>query len=218
MNLSNTINKLNRKWQTLLASFELQLDLAHRTFTQIVTAYSSHNRYYHTLEHVDFVLNIIENLQDKVQDLEAVQLAAWFHDLVYDTQKNDNEEKSAECAGVLLASLGFPSKTIATVSRFILSTKYHQAASDDFDCQIFLDADLAILGSSPVEYWNYAAAIRQEYAWLPEAEYIAGRKRVLQNFLQRNRIYYTPSMFQAFELSARSNLLQEIQFTLLPNQ
>jgi predicted metal-dependent HD superfamily phosphohydrolase len=209
---------LYHKWQTLLTSFEVEPNIAYTTFNQIVTAYSSQNRHYHTLEHIDYVLNTIESLQDKIQDLEAVRLAAWFHDLVYDTQKNDNEEKSAECAGVLLASLGFSSRTITSVNRFILSTKSHQAAPDDFDCQILLDADLAILGSSPVEYRNYAMAIRQEYAWLPEAEYIAGRKRVLQKFLQRDRIYYTPSMFQAFELSARSNLLQEIQFPPLPSQ
>jgi predicted metal-dependent HD superfamily phosphohydrolase len=203
--------QLFNKWQHLLASFDIKPDIAHVTFTQIVTAYSIPERYYHTLEHIEHVLNIIETFQDQTKDMTVVQLAAWFHDLVYDTQANDNEERSAEYASDWLASLGFSSRIIATVSRFILSTKSHQAAPDDFECQVFLDADLAILGSPPVEYGHYAVAIRQEYAWLPEAEYLVGRKRVLQRFLQRDRIYYTEPMFQAFELSARSNILQEIQ-------
>ncbi|GAA6618062.1 HD domain-containing protein [Scytonema sp. NUACC26] len=211
MNFNDPINKLFHQWQHLLVSFEVKPELTHVTFTQIVTAYSSPNRYYHTLEHIEYVLNIIESLQDKIQDLEAVQLAAWFHDFVYDPQRNDNEEKSSEYASVLLTSLEFSSRIIATVSHFILSTKSHQTTPDNCDCQVLLDADLAILGSSPVEYGNYAMAIHQEYAWLSEAEYFVGRKRVLQRLLQRDRIYYTEPMFQAFELSARSNILQEIQ-------
>ncbi|MUG95747.1 HD domain-containing protein [Scytonema sp. UIC 10036] len=211
MNFNDTINQLLERWQHLLASFEVTPDIAQVTFTQIVTAYSSPKRYYHTLEHIEYILNIIESLQDKTQNLEVVQLAAWFHDLVYDTQAHDNEERSAKYASHLLASLRLSSRIIATVSRLILSTKFHQAAPNDIDCQVLLDADLAILGSPPVEYGNYAVAIRQEYAWVPQAEYLAGRKQVLQQFLQRDRIYYTPFMFQAFELSARSNILQEIQ-------
>ncbi|KAF3890039.1 MULTISPECIES: HD domain-containing protein [Nostocales] len=211
MNFNDTLNKLFNKWQHLLVSFQVNSDVAHVTFTQITAAYSSPNRYYHTLEHVEYVLNILENLPVTTQDLASIQLAAWFHDSVYDAQANDNEERSAEYASDLLTSLGVSSKIIATVSRLILSTKSHQAAPNDFDCQILLDADLAILGSSPIEYSHYAAAIQQEYAWLPEAEYFAGRKRVLQGFLQRDRIYYTESMFQAFELSARHNIVKEIQ-------
>lgn len=204
------MHKLLNKWQCFLASVGVEQDTALTVFTQIVEAYSSPNRYYHNLEHIEHVLKTID-LHNQTRDLVAVQFAAWFHDAVYDSHRQDNEEKSADYATALLTSLGIPSNIIATVNRLILNTKYHQAASDDIDSQVLLDADLAILGDTPNKYHKYALAIRQEYAWLSKAEYIAGRKRVLQRFLQRHRIYFTEPMFQTFELSARNNLEQEIQ-------
>ncbi len=109
-----------------------------------------------------------------------------------------------------MGNLGLSVHNIATVKRLILNTKYHQAAADDFDCQVLLDADLAILAADPIQYQEYAKVIRQEYAWVPEVEYITGRKQVLERFLQRDRIYFTPLMFENAEQSARLNLQQEI--------
>ncbi|MEO1764559.1 MAG: hypothetical protein AAFR83_21960, partial [Cyanobacteria bacterium J06629_18] len=76
--------------------------------------------------------------------------------------------------------------------------------------QILLDADLAILGSNPTEYSKYTNAIRQEYIWVPETEYFAARKKILENFLQRKNIYLTQFMQQTREKVARINLETEI--------
>jgi predicted metal-dependent HD superfamily phosphohydrolase len=57
---------------------------------------------------------------------------------------------------------------------------------------------------------HYAAAIRREYAWLPEARYRTGRIAVLQQFLQRRFIYHTGPMRQEREEQARKNLVSEI--------
>ncbi len=65
---------------------------------------------------------------------------------------------------------------------------------DDYDSQVLLDADLAILATNQVLYGEYAHAIRQEYSWMAEADYITGRQQVLERFLQRSRIYFTPLM------------------------
>ncbi|MFQ4141652.1 hypothetical protein [Chlorogloeopsis sp. ULAP02] len=203
--------KLFNNWWYLLQPFGVEQVAAEKAFTQLVTAYSSPGRYYHTLEHIDHVLNTIQTLQNQVQDLPAVQFAAWFHDVIYDAQAQNNEENSAIYAVEVLKSLTIPSHTITKTSTLILHTKYHQAQSDDFDPQVLLDADLAILGTHPLKYRQYALAIRQEYAWLPDAIYLAGRKKVLQRFLQRHRIYFTDLMFANFELSARHNLEAEIQ-------
>ena len=92
----------------------------------------------------------------------------------------------------------------------ILTTQHHQTLTDDFDAQVLLDADLAILSSNPNEYSNYAHAIRQEYIWVPEVEYIAARKQILQNFLQRKNIYFTNLMQQTKDKIARNNLEIEI--------
>ena len=75
---------------------------------------------------------------------------------------------------------------------------------------MLLDADLAILGAAPQRYARYAADIRKEYSWVPEADYRAGRAAVLERFLASPRIYQTPLMFDEGEQSARANLRAEL--------
>jgi predicted metal-dependent HD superfamily phosphohydrolase len=53
---------------------------------------------------------------------------------------------------------------------------------------VLLDADLAVLGAAEPVYRGYAGRIRREYAWVPEADYRKGGRRVLENFLSRPRI------------------------------
>ncbi|MBD2451040.1 hypothetical protein H6G76_28710 [Nostoc sp. FACHB-152] len=207
-------DRLLCQWQTTLQTFDVDKLAAEEAFTQLVTAYSSPHRSYHTLQHINYVLSTIDILQIYTQNLAAVQLAAWLHDVVYDPQAQDNEEKSAAYACELLSNLSLPQDAIATVTRLILHTKHHQAADDD-DSQVLLDADLAILAANLVQYQEYANAIRQEYAWLSDADYIQGRNLVLNKFLQRQRIYFTPLMFEFAEPAARDNIKREIKNLLL---
>ncbi|OUL29197.1 hypothetical protein BV378_06175 [Nostoc sp. RF31YmG] len=211
MPTQNLIDILLWRWQQTLQCFSIDQLAADRAFNHLVEAYSSLGRYYHTLKHIHHVLSTIEVLEGYTQDLISVQLAAWLHDIVYDTQAQDNEEKSAEYAYDLLSNLKIPLNNIVTVNRLILNTKQHQSAANDFNSQVLLDADLAILAVHPIQYQEYANAIRQEYAWVPEAKYIAGRQQILERFLQRQRIYFTPLMFEMAEESARANLKAEIQ-------
>ncbi|MGI8503731.1 MAG: HD domain-containing protein [Hassallia sp.] len=199
------------QWQHTLQGFEVDQVQKSNAFNLLVEAYSSSDRYYHTLKHIYHVLKTIDNLQAYTRNLAAVQLAAWFHDVVYDTKGQNNEEKSADYACELLSSLGIPPSNITAVTCLIINTKHHQAAADDFDSQVLLDADLAILAANPVQYREYANSIRQEYAWVSEAEYIVGRRQILKSFLQRQRIYFTTLMFEVAEKPARRNLNAEIQ-------
>ncbi|MBW4448117.1 MAG: hypothetical protein KME38_14930 [Spirirestis rafaelensis WJT71-NPBG6] len=199
-------------WQHTISSFEVDQVAAEKAFNLLVEAYSSSDRYYHTLKHIYHVLKTIDNLQAYTRNLANVQFAAWFHDVVYDTKAQNNEEKSADYACELLSNLGIPPSNITAVACLIINTKNHQAAADDFDSQVLLDADLAILAANPVQYREYANSIRQEYAWVSEAEYIVGRAHVLERFLQRQRIYFTTLMFEVGEKPARCNLNAEIQY------
>ncbi len=204
-------NILFNHWQHTLQYFGVDQFKIKTTFTQVVEAYSTTNRYYHTLQHIHYVLNKIQTLQTNTQNLPAVQLAAWFHDVIYDPKALDNEEKSVEYACQLMNSWEIPISYITTVNRLILNTKHHKATADDIDSHVLLDADLAILAAELVDYQKYANAIRQEYAWVAETDYIIGRKQVLEQFLQRPQIYFTPLMFEVAEQSARANLQAEIQ-------
>lgn len=201
------------QWQSLLLPFAVESTISNQNFFDLIFAYSSSNRYYHNLAHIQQVLEIIEKMRSHSQNFPALLFAAWFHDIIYDPKAKDNEEKSAAKADNVLTNLGIPSSTVATVCKLILSTKSHQISADgDIDSQIFLDADLSILGASQAEYQVYAKSIRKEYTWLSEPEYRTGRLQVLNKFCQRKRIYYTQQMFDALELQARQNIQEEIKF------
>jgi predicted metal-dependent HD superfamily phosphohydrolase len=201
-------------WQHTLQPFGVDQVAAEKAFNPLVATYSTPGRYYHTLKHIDRVLSTIEILQGYTNNLAAVQLAAWFHDVVYDSKSQDNEEPSADYAFELLNNLGIPESTITIVTRLILNTKDHQAGVNDCDSQVLLDADLAILAANSVQYEEYAHAIRQEYGWLQESDYITGRQQVLERFLLRSHIYFTPLMSEFAEPCARGNIQAEIQSLL----
>jgi predicted metal-dependent HD superfamily phosphohydrolase len=207
-----SIAALKSNWDNLLKKFAIEEDVSDRVFRELERLYTSAYRFYHNLAHIQQVLEVITSLQARSYQLEFIELAAWFHDVIYDSQANDNEEKSADYADRVLNRLGIPPKTIESVKNLILITKNHQCLATDIDAQILLDADLSILGQSEAEYQFYASAIRQEYSWLSPNDYQQGRKLFLQKLLQRERIYLTEEIFAMLEGQARQNIQAEIIF------
>jgi predicted metal-dependent HD superfamily phosphohydrolase len=198
------------EWWRLLMAFALDEGVARQAFEGVVVAYSTVDRAYHNLDHVQHVLDMIQMLSAQAEDLASVQLAAWFHDVVYQPQAKDNEERSAAYAEWMLRSLGLPEVIITSTQRLILLTKSHSINASDVDGCILLDADLAILGAESLQYWQYANAIRKEYAFVNDVDYCQGRRRVLADFLRRDRIYTTALMPAIVETRARQNLQAEI--------
>lgn len=204
------LEDLKSRWQGLFVDFQGETTLTNKVFSEIVQLYSRDDRYYHNLLHIQHVLNVANTLKSLAKNFPAIEMAAWFHDVIYDPQANDNEERSAKFAFDALISLNVPQTTIHHVVSMILHTKNHDAPLENIDSKILSDADLSILGAEKLEYRAYAQAIRQEYFWLSEVDYRAGRKKVLRNFLERNRIYFTEQGFQMFELKARENIRDEL--------
>jgi predicted metal-dependent HD superfamily phosphohydrolase len=209
-----SIETLKSSWESALQPFEVEPKLIQKVFLDLVRAYSSVGRFYHTLEHIQHILETMGQMRSLAVNFPKIQLAAWFHDVIYDSKAKDNEERSADYAVMSLTKLKIPSTTVERVRRLILSTKTHQTLLTDIDNQIFLDSDLAILGSSEWEYQVYAQAIRKEYSWLSSELYRTGRQQVLRKFLQRDRIYFTNQMFVKLEQRARENMQAELAILL----
>ncbi|HIK10055.1 MAG TPA: hypothetical protein IGS52_07290 [Oscillatoriaceae cyanobacterium M33_DOE_052] len=194
----------------MLQQFQVSPKAGCQLLLDVVQAYSSGNRFYHTLEHVQAVLNSLESLKHHTENLPALQLAAWFHDVIYDTRAKDNEEKSAAYTVTALNQLGIPTDMIDNVAQIILDTKHHQATGNNRDSQIFLDADLAILGADDTEYRFYAQKIQREYSWMSREQYREGRTAILQQLLARETIYHLPEMAAKLEEKARRNIREEL--------
>jgi predicted metal-dependent HD superfamily phosphohydrolase len=204
------IKQLKFKWINLLEELKANLKVGEKIFLNIINSYSVPERHYHNLNHIQQVLAIAEEMKLLAKNSQAIQLAAWFHDIVYLPENQDNEEKSAVYAEDILSQLQVDYPTINLTKELILNTNSHKYDSDNIDIKIFLDADLSILGSASSEYQIYAQAIRQEYAWLSNEEYHQGRKKVLRNFLSRERIYLTEYLFNKLEHQARLNIQAEL--------
>jgi predicted metal-dependent HD superfamily phosphohydrolase len=179
---------------------------------EIVRAYGEPHRHYHTLDHIGGLLALLDRHGADAGDRDALVLAVLFHDVVYDPTRQDNEEASARVASERLAALGFPAGTIAKVARYILATRHDRPmdAGGDADLALLLDLDLSVLAGAPADYRAYAEAVRREYGFVPEPLYREGRRRVLQGFLVRERIYLTDALHAAWEQVARVNLAGEI--------
>ena len=177
---------------------------------EIRTQYSSIGRYYHNLSHLENLLIHLTAVKYKIKNWPSVVFALVFHDVIYNPQKMDNEEKSAEFAETRLVELGVAEKIIASCKQMILTTKHHEN-SEDPDTNIFTDADLVILGSNPDDYKQYSKNIRKEYHFYPEGKYNKERIQVLEQFLQGKNIFKSDYFFHKFEAKARENIKNEIR-------
>jgi len=76
---------------------------------------------------------------------------------------------------------------------------------------LMVSIDLSILGADPADYDAYAAAVRREYAHVPEEAFRAGRARVMKHFLAAEAIYADPAFAARLETQARANIEREIR-------
>lgn len=178
-------------------------------WSEIEQRYTEPGRHYHTLDHLSNLLEQLTAVKSKIRDWETVLFSLYYHDVVYDAQRPDNEEQSAELAEVRMRAIGIPEATIEACTAQILATKSH-TVSENSDTNYFTDADLSILGQSWEIYRGYYRQIRQEYACYPDAVYNAGRKNVLEKFLLMEHLFKTVHFQQALERQARANIAQEL--------
>jgi predicted metal-dependent HD superfamily phosphohydrolase len=202
---------LRNDLQCLFLIFSGDASLIAENTQFIISKYSEKHRAYHNLSHVNALLFQAENLKEKFADLASVQLTIWFHDVIYNPKRLDNESESARLAVEILAELGALPDKIEKVRQMTLATQKHDAANLDFDGKLFLDLDLSILGQPSEVYQNYASAIRKEYSFVPWFLYRRARRKILENFLKRETIYFTDEIRNTHEATARLNIQEEIK-------
>ncbi|GAA3231631.1 metal-dependent phosphohydrolase [Dactylosporangium siamense] len=176
----------------------------------LIVRWSEPHRRYHTLDHLAVMLGVIDEHAAVADDPLAVRLAAWFHDAIYELNTADNEERSAVLAISVLPGLGVPADRVAEVARLVRLTAGHAVAPGDRNGALLADADLAILASPPVDYARYAAAVREEYAAVPEEAFRAGRAQILGTFLAEPDLFRAVPGRAEWTARAHDNLRAEI--------
>jgi predicted metal-dependent HD superfamily phosphohydrolase len=175
----------------------------------VVAAWSEPHRRYHDLSHLAAVLGLVDALAPAADDADAVRLAAWYHDVVYDPRSAENEARSAGRARAGLRGL-VDDERLAEVERLVLLTVDHDPGPDDADGAVLCDADLAVLASPPEAYAAYASAVRAEYGHLSDADFTRGRIAVLERLLDLPVLYRLPENAERWTATARANLTAEL--------
>ena len=192
-------------WQQF--SNHLSLDDTHSKalLRLLLEAYSEPQRHYHTMQHIVECLVFFHQIRNQLNDPTAVELAIWFHDVIYDPQAIDNEEKSAELMKQQCSQL-LENTKIQKVYKWIIATKKHSPATNQ-DLNYLLDIDLAILGSSKQRFAEYEQQIQQEYSWVESTLYRVKRAEVLDHFWQMQPLYQTEYFKDLLEKQAKHNLV-----------
>ncbi len=179
----------------------------------LLTRWAEPQRRYHTTDHLLAVLDRVDELLPHVQapDPAAIRLAAWFHDAVYLPDRSTNEERSARLAERALPEAGVPEPRVAETARLVLVTRDHDPAEGDTNGEVLCDADLAVLAGSPAAYGAYAAAVREEYGFVPDDAFREGRANVLRHLLGLSRLFRTPEAHDRWEAAARRNMATELE-------
>jgi len=200
--------KLKERFTALVSYYGLSENKVNSMWSDLETAYNQKFRKYHNLTHLEELFSHFDTFSDELTYKDDVLWSIFYHDVVYDIWKKDNELKSAQYVEILLKELEISNEQIARVFNLILSTKHHE--SNTTDEAFMIDFDLAILGQPEAIYSNYTKHIRKEYAKVPGLLYRKGRKKVLDHFLNKRQIYQTEQFISNYEQQARLNLQNEL--------
>jgi predicted metal-dependent HD superfamily phosphohydrolase len=171
----------------------------------LLASWAEPHRVYHGTPHLVDCLARLDEMPAAPDGEDLIEAALWYHDAAYDPRAGDNEERSAAWAVRDLSELGVSTGDSREVARLVRLTR-HDVPPVDPRGQVVVDIDLSILGRAPHEFDEYEAAIRAEYAWVPDSEFRGARKRILSGFLAREPLYAMPWFRGRYEKTARANL------------
>lgn len=181
------------------------------SFHIIQSAYGEPHRTYHNLLHLRECFEALDSVLEPSAVAPAVELALWYHDLVYNPRAQDNEGDSAARASQALRRVGASSDLIGEVCELILATRHHSLVNPSENALLVVDVDLAILGALPERFDEYDLAIRKEYSWVDSRAFCHRRSGLLEAFLARPQIYFCPALKNRLEAQARANLQRSLR-------
>ena len=182
------------------------------TYDRLVTAYAESDRYYHNLNHISDGLEKLDEVRHLADNPDVLEMAWWWHDVIYDTTSNINEEASAAVANNVLKTLGLSDNLLSHIElrihimQLILATK-HIHIPEAEDSRLIVDIDLVSLATPPEVFDQNTANIRKEYSWVPDDSFRIGRAEFFSKLLtSRPSIYLTDYFRNRYEAQARENL------------
>lgn len=179
-----------------------------RAWRMVEKHHTERGRHYHNLGHLADIIDQLQPFKDN-DGWDVLLFTTFYHDIMYNVLRHDNEEQSAELAAKEMALLQVPDSIIEATRQCILATKNHEATGNEL-IDLFIDADMSIVGRDWDTYTIYAQNVRKEYGIYPDMLYSPGRKKALTHFLAMDRIFKAAYFYDKYEMRARENVSLEI--------
>lgn len=218
-NLKSRIEKDFKEFYNLLQIAEDKK--MHDKIERIVNFYSSKDRFYHNFIHIDEMLDLLNSLSLNHLEKFILKMAIYYHDIIYDSSSNENEENSVklmmkEWNSDLNIKFHYGKKQynlstiLKEISKFIINSKDHRKLQDvkyKKLLKLFLDFDMAILGQEAERVWEYDEQIKKEFAGSPDKqeEYSLSRLAFFDKMLNSKIIFHSKE-FSGYENKAANNL------------
>lgn len=201
------LQRLTNSWTEACLALGIQDQVsAHVMLEEVLRSYSEPFRGYHNVKHLYEMVCRVEKANSFVSDKAALIMSIFFHDKVYKPEARDNETKSAAEAVTWLQTVGVTDTRIQKVEGAILATAHHVSDSGDFDTEILLDLDMAILAANAERYEEYRQGIAREYFGFDSIR----RIEALEGLLSREKLYYHPQLLEIDPIQATRNIQGEI--------
>ncbi|MCP4982651.1 MAG: hypothetical protein GY935_19410 [Gammaproteobacteria bacterium] len=172
---------------------------------QLLYAYNEPQRHYHTLAHIEHCLGMFDSCESLVDNPDALEIAVWFHDVIYEPEKSDNEANSAEL--YLELSEGVHATELRQlVARLIIATLHDGSPLEDSDARYMIDIDLSSFGLAWEEFERDSQNLRAEKPGLSDADYYHKLADFRSKLLSRDRFFYTEFFCQRYEQQVQDNL------------
>lgn len=182
---------------------------AHDVYAEVLAYYSEPGRHYHTPKHIEHCLRQFDLATSEMDDPDAVEMAIWFHDLVFDITADDNELRSAR-RFVELAGDSMDSQFKTKVYDLILATAPPRQPKTK-DEKFMLDIDLSSFGLPWEEFVRDSTAVRQESAQLSDEKFFPGQRAFLESLVSREHFYFTDFFRSRIEETARNNIRRHLK-------
>ncbi|KVF70480.1 hypothetical protein WS75_23520 [Burkholderia sp. FL-7-2-10-S1-D7] len=175
---------------------------AEGVYRMLARCYAEPVRHYHTLVHVRRCLRQFDLARESIPEPDAVELALWFHDVIFVPGAKDNEQNSADW---FRRRAGERIRACDHICAMILATT-HSGIAAGLDARFVCDIDLAVLGASRSQFREDGRRLRAERPDLDDQAYDLHERAILRGLLVRPRIYLTDFFYTRCEMQARRNL------------
>lgn len=177
--------------QELLNKWNIKCDIK-----TILSMWNESHRHYHTLDHLNDIIDQINENKSKFDEMEyeKLLLTAIFHDCVYDPMSSQNEEKSANF--LLECAIDKKNEDILEIYDAIIDTKNHD--SDTELAEVFNQFDMNIVERNFDELLEWENGIYEEF-------------KIVGDIYKENRLLFLESLLDKYPNNTE-NLLNLINW------